>query len=137
MKATASIGPRTNPAPRVLIVEDSDDILFILKTELEFFGYTVEVVKDGAKALDAALLFRPHVILSDIGLPGIDGIELLSRIRQTAELASVPVIALTGFDSEEKTNPTGMPGFDARVLKPVDGASLAKLIQDLVGGDLS
>ena len=124
-----------HPRPvRILIIEDSDDILFILKTELESLGYSVEVAREGVKGLETARAFRPDVIFSDIGMPGIDGFELLDRVRQTAELAAIPVVALTGFGPQHDAMLTRMHGFNAHVTKPVDGILLSSLIQTLIAG---
>jgi CheY-like chemotaxis protein len=127
----------SSPQPlRVLIIDDSDDILFILKTELKFLGYSVEVAKDAPQGFDAAQAYRPDVIVSDIGLPGMDGYELLQRIRQSQDLAAVPVIALTGFGLRDE-KPARSLEFNARVTKPVDGASLAKVIERLTAARLA
>src|SRR5207249_257655 len=110
--------------------------LFILKTELKFLGYSVEVAKDGPQGLDLAQAFRPDVIVSDIGLPGMDGYELLLRIRQCPELAAVPVIALTGFGGRDEKLARSLE-FNARVTKPVDGASLSQVIERLTTARLA
>ena len=121
----------TDPV-RVLIIEDSEDILFILKTELGFLGYTVEVAGDAKEGLRLAERFHPDVIISDIGLPECDGFELLRRIRKKPALAACPVIALTGLGSESDAPEMQKHGFSAYVVKPVDGASIAKLIQTVI-----
>jgi CheY-like chemotaxis protein len=131
MNPVADVETRLNRRLRVLIIEDSADILFILKTELDFLGYTVEVARDAMRGLNIAQTFRPDVIVSDIGLPGIDGYELLMRIRQSEEFAAVPVIALTGFGSERDERQTRFLGFNAHVTKPVDGAFLSKVIDSV------
>src|SRR4026208_2299553 len=71
---------------QLLLVEDSDDILYIMKTELEWMGYVVDAATDGNAALDLAKAHRPDVIISDIQMPGIDGFEFLRRVRSLKEL---------------------------------------------------
>ena len=115
---------------RVLIIEDSDDILVLLKTELELLGYTVEAARDGIQGLAAAQRFRPDVVVSDIGLPGIDGFEFVQRARHTPGLTKVPVVALTGYDLQNDRALARQ--FDACVIKPVDCGTLSRLIQDLL-----
>jgi CheY-like chemotaxis protein len=117
---------------RVLIIDDSDDILFILKTELEHFGYVVDIAADPMEGLRMAEARSPDVIVSDIGLPGLDGFELIKRIRQRPELSSAPVIALTGLDSEDDAASMQAHGFSGHLVKPVDGATVAALIQSVI-----
>jgi len=117
---------------RVLIIDDSDDILFILKTELEHLGYVVDIAADPMEGLRVAEARAPDVIVSDIGLPGLDGFELIKRIRQRPELASTPVIALTGLDSEDDAESMQTHGFSGRLVKPVDGAAVAASIQGVI-----
>lgn len=117
---------------RVLIIDDSNDILFILKTELEHLGYTVDIAADPMEGLRVAEARSPDVIISDIGLPGVDGFELLKRIRQRPGLASAPVIALSGLDSEDDAACMQSHGFSGRLVKPVDGATVAALIQSVI-----
>jgi len=121
------------PSPiRVLIIDDSNDILFILKTELEHLGYTVDIAADPMEGLRAAEARSPDVIISDIGLPGVDGVELIKRLRERPALASVPVIALTGFDSEDDAASMQSHGFSGRLVKPVEGATVSSLIKRVV-----
>lgn len=116
---------------RLLIVEDSDDVLFILKTELEWRGYAVDVATDGKRAIEIARLIRPDLIISDLRMPGIDGFEFIRRVRQIREMASVPAIALTGFSMNAEVNQAIAFGFTAHLTKPVDMSELMKLITRL------
>jgi CheY-like chemotaxis protein len=117
---------------RILLVEDSKDLRFLMKTELEWSGYTVDAAADAYEGLNLARTNRPDLIISDIQMPGLDGFEFVRRIRQTPNLAGVPAIALTGFDfSKDEKKPVG--GFSAHVTKPVDTAELVALIRQLTG----
>lgn len=116
---------------RILIVEDSEDILFILKTELEWAGYVVDLAKDGRTALEIARLSHPDVIVSDLRMPGIDGFEFIRRVRQNPALASVPAIALTGFSMHAEVQRAIAFGFTAHLTKPVDISALSSLIGNL------
>src|SRR4029079_13474885 len=85
---------------RVLIIEDSADVQFILKTELEMMGYAVEVAQDGESGLKVVVETNPDVIISDIGMPGMDGFEFVQRLKATA-MSAVPVVAVTGYTRDE------------------------------------
>ena len=65
---------------RVLLVEDSDDILFILQMELEWMGFVVDIAKDAGAAVDIARLTHPDVIVSDLRMPAMDGFEFIKRV---------------------------------------------------------
>jgi two-component system CheB/CheR fusion protein len=118
-------------ALKVLLVEDSEDILFIMRTELEWLGYTTEVARDGRTGLELAKGMTPDVIVSDIHMPGMDGFEFIEHVRQIPELSSVPVIALTGFGREHDVQRALAGGFAAHLTKPVDPDDLSTLIQRL------
>ena len=115
---------------RILLVEDSKDILFLLQTELEWMDYTVDAAGDALSGLELARKNRPNVIVSDLQMPGIDGCEFIRRVRQIQELAAVPAIALTGYNSLDKEVKLALAaGFDKHLTKPVDG----KTISDMIG----
>ena len=86
---------------RILLIEDSQDILFLMKMELQNLGYSVLTAKDAEAGLELARRELPDVIISDIKMPGVDGLEFIKRARMTPELASTPPIALTGYDTEQ------------------------------------
>jgi CheY-like chemotaxis protein len=117
---------------QLLVVEDSEDILYIMKTELEWMGYSVDAAVDGNDALELAKANRPDIIISDIQMPGIDGFELLRRVRGFTELATVPAIALTGFGMEADVKRALAGGFAAHLTKPVEPEKLSDMIDKLV-----
>jgi two-component system CheB/CheR fusion protein len=124
--------PFDNRTIQLLVVEDSEDILYIMKTELEWMGYVVHAARDGNAALELAKAHRPDVIISDIQMPGIDGFELIRRIRSTKELAKVPAIALTGFGMETDVKRALERGFTAHMTKPVEPDKLSDMIEKLI-----
>jgi len=81
---------------RVLLVEDSADVLYVLQLELEWMGYEVVGSTDATTALASARENPPDIIVSDLGMPGIDGLEFIKLVREFPALAAVPAIALTG-----------------------------------------
>jgi PAS domain S-box-containing protein len=116
---------------RILIVEDSTDILFLLKLELEIRGFSVLSANDGLKGVEMAIENLPDLIISDIKMPGMDGYELIKRIRAMPELADTPAIALTGFGRQSDFEKIRLAGFDACVPKPADAEEILAVIQAL------
>ena len=117
---------------RVLLVEDSTDMLFLLQTELEWMDYSVDVASDALTGLELARKNRPNVIISDLHMPGIDGYEFIRRVRQTQELTGIPAIALTGYSLDKEVNLALAAGFDAHLTKPVDGKTVSDMIARLL-----
>jgi two-component system CheB/CheR fusion protein len=116
---------------RVLLVEDSADVLCVLQIELEWMGYIVDASTDATAALALARRARPDVIVSDLAMPGMDGLEFIQRIRELDGLASVPAIALTGASLDHTVRQALASGFTTYMTKPVDIADLDKRIQQL------
>src|SRR5438132_10091248 len=106
---------------RILLLEDSTDLLFLLQTELEWMDYSVDVASDALTGLELARKNRPNVIVSDLHMPGIGGCEFIRRVRKTPELMGIPAIALTGYSLDKEVNLALAAGLDAQLTKPVDG----------------
>lgn len=105
-------------ARKILIVEDERDISRMLDYNLRKEGYFTAVVEDGSRAALAAAKERPDLVLLDVMLPGLDGTEVLRRLRADQKTASVPVIMLTA-KSEETDKIVGLElGADDYVAKP-------------------
>ena len=117
---------------RILLVEDSTDILFLLQTELEWMSHSVEVASDALTGLKLARIHRPDVIVSDLNMPDIDGCEFIRRVRQIRELAGIPAIALTGYSLDTDVQLALAAGFDAHLTKPVDGKTITDTIEGLL-----
>jgi len=114
-------------ARRVLLVEDSEDIRTALAELLELLGHRVEAVADGLVAVERARATQPEIVLVDLGIPGIDGLEVARRIR--AELGGGPrLVALTGAAREEDRRRSREAGFEEHLVKPVDLAHLEAVI---------
>jgi CheY-like chemotaxis protein len=116
---------------RVLVVEDSSDVLFVLQLELESAGYAVDATTDAAIALNLAREHHPDVIVSDLRMPDIDGLEFIRRIRQIPQLAVVPAIVLTGAGMEKDIQQALACGFTAHLTKPVEAKTLLSRIEQL------
>jgi len=115
----------------VLIVEDSPDTLLLLSTIFRREGATVATASSAAEALSSAIANRPHIIVSDIGMPDVDGYQLLEQLRLLPGLSDVPAVAVSGYASEEDRERALAVGYLALVPKPIDVDVLFDLIHDL------
>src|SRR5215212_7780762 len=115
----------------VLIVEDSSDTLQLLSMIFSREGANVTTAKSAAEALQSAVMKRPNIIVSDIGMPDTDGYQLLKQLRLLPELSTVPAIAVSGYASEEDRERALAVGYLALVPKPIDVDLLFTLIQEL------
>ena len=112
-------------------MEDSADVLYVLQVELEWLGYDVEAVSDADAALAAARRTPPDVIVSDLGMPDMDGFELIKCIRKIPRLRSIPAIALTGSGMDKDVQEALALGFTVHLMKPVDAGELGARIKQL------
>jgi len=116
------------PPHRVLVVDDNVDGAESVALLLRLFGHEVRVAHDGLAALAAVEAFRPEVVLLDIGLPGMDGLEVARTLRQQPDLKDVLLVALTGYGREEDRRRTQEAGFDVHLVKPVHANDLPPLL---------
>ena len=105
---------------RVLLVEDSSDTREALQRLFLRRECRVTAASSGEEALDLAQREPPEIIISDIGLPGISGLEFMTRLRAKPEFREVVAIALSGLGREQDIRGASEAGFDAHLLKPVD-----------------
>jgi CheY-like chemotaxis protein len=113
---------------RVMVVDDNRDAADSLGMLLEFLGAEVKVVHDGAAALDQLAAFRPSLVLTDLGMPGLDGYEVARRIRERSTGVEVMLIALTGWGQEEDRRRSRDAGFDDHLIKPAEIDTLQALL---------
>jgi len=111
-----------------MIVEDYDDTRVLLKKGLEGLGYTVLEACNGQEAVDIAGRERPDLILMDLDLPILDGIAATQSIRQTPDLESVPIIAITAYPMSYSHVKAFAKGCDEYMRKPIDMAELAQVV---------
>ena len=111
--------------PFAMIIEDDRDTVALFRHVLDFAGYKTEIILQGEKALDRLAVAKPDIVLLDLSLPGVSGMELLSFIRSEEHLKDIPVIVVTG-------NPHMAMGLqqetDLILLKPVSIDQLTNLI---------
>jgi CheY-like chemotaxis protein len=113
---------------RVLIADDNRDSADTLASMLEMVGHDVRVCYDGVNALTQAELFRPEIMLLDIGMPVLNGLELAGRVRERPWGTNIRLIALTGWGQPEDIRRSQRAGFDHHLVKPVELARLQELI---------
>ena len=101
----------------ILIVEDNKDIVSIYKNELEFHGYQVETAFDGQEAIDKLLEKKFDLILLDINLPKVDGITVLSNLRQNDKNSSTHVLVLTNVDASIEIKEAYRHSIDGYLIK--------------------
>ena len=119
----------------VLVVDDMSDNIILISLSLQDMGYRVVTATNGADALAVAKLARPDLILMDIAMPQQDGLAATRRIREEAELQSVPVIALTAFDTDGFRQAAFDAGFSGYLTKPIDFERLRNLMSKLLVKD--
>jgi CheY-like chemotaxis protein len=115
---------------RILVVDDNRDSADSLAMLLRITGNEVHTARDGLEAVGAAGVFRPEVVLLDIGLPKLNGYEVGRRIRQQ-QGDGVVLIALTGWGQEEDRCRSKEAGFDYHMTKPVEFKALQKVLAEL------
>ncbi|MFD2739516.1 response regulator [Sulfitobacter aestuarii] len=120
---------------KILIVEDNDMNLDMLSRRLIRKGYEIIAARDGQAAIDTALAQRPDLVLMDMSLPVLDGWEATKAIRGHAELAGLPVIALTAHAMESDRQSALDAGCNDFHTKPIDLAVLLEQINGLVPHD--
>jgi signal transduction histidine kinase/ActR/RegA family two-component response regulator len=120
---------------RVLLVEDDTDSREMLKTFLEANGMCVTAVESAPAAIEAIKVMNPDILISDVGLPGQDGYEMMSTIRSfdAAEGGQTPAIALTGYVSLQDRKQALSSGFQEHLAKPIDFDELVGRIKRIAG----
>jgi CheY-like chemotaxis protein len=116
---------------RILVADDNVDAAETLSTILELFGHTTCIAHDGLQALAIAAEFKPDAAFLDIGMPGLNGYQAARRMRATAGLEHVVLMALTGWGAENDHQLASEAGFDFHLTKPVDIDVVSKLLAGL------
>jgi CheY-like chemotaxis protein len=127
----ADLPGRVQPAGgrlRVLIVDDEHDTADTMRILLEGAGHEAEVAYSGPAALEAARRLRPDVVLCDLGLPGLSGLEVAAALRADPLTAGARLIAVSGYGQEEDVRRSLEAGFELHLTKPVDPADWPRLL---------
>src|SRR5438874_7431368 len=114
---------------RVLVVEDDGDIAEVLRRSLRLDGYEVRLAGDGVQALDESSLFEPDAVVLDLGLPGVDGIEVCRRLRDEGD---VPILILTARDGVDARVEGLDSGADDYRVKPFERQELLARLRALL-----
>ena len=117
---------------RVLVADDEESVAELLRRMLVKDGYAVDVVNDGLSALAAVSERKPHVVLLDVNMPGMNGIDVCRRIKQDLANRLTPVVLVTGMAQREKRIEGLEAGADDFLSKPVDAQELLARVRSLV-----
>jgi PAS domain S-box-containing protein len=112
----------------VLVVDDNVDSAEGIARLIRRRGYTVSIAHDGPDAINAARILRPHFVLLDIGLPGMDGYEVASKLRKEICCEGTIYVAITGYGQEEDRRRSKEAGFNHHLIKPIDFAELIVIL---------
>lgn len=128
----ASQDPSVPPAClRVLVVDDNTDSTQSMAMLLGLQGHETRTALDGQAALEAAQVFRPELILLDIGLPGMNGYEVARRLRTELHMDETVLIAMTVYGHEQDRLQAQAAGFNDHLVKPVEPAALQRVLASL------
>ena len=124
--------PRAQRAILVLIADDNRDARELYGLYLSHVGFSVELVADGLEAVDAAMKLRPDVIVMDLTMPRLDGIEATRRLKASSRTRGIPVILLTGYFHKAIAGGAREGGVDLFLTKPCLPEDLEMHVRDLV-----
>lgn len=116
-----------------MIVEDNERNLKLLRDVLGAYGYRTIEARSGEEAIALVRSERPELVLMDIQLPGMDGVEALHELRRSGDLAATPIVAVTAFVMKEDRERFLGAGFDGYLEKPVDIQALRSLVDSYLG----
>jgi CheY-like chemotaxis protein len=117
---------------KVLVIEDEIDLRGVLRLLLERHGVTVSTADSGESALELLQTMRPTLLLVDLGLPGMDGWELLRAIQADPALTDIPAVALTALHSVKTAQRALNAGFVAYFSKPINSRTFVKDLVDAI-----
>jgi CheY-like chemotaxis protein len=117
--------------PTILVVEDDDVARELMRRALERRGYSVITAEDGIQGYEEAVRALPRLVITDINMPGADGVHLVRRIRDTPALAAVPILVTTGYGTGNATFSLGQ-GATAYEPKPLDPESFMATVERLL-----
>jgi DNA-binding response OmpR family regulator len=118
---------------QALVVEDSRTVACILKHYLQREGFGVLVAPDGAAGLETAIRERPRLIVTDLNMPGMDGLELVRALRADSRTTGLAILVLTSDESVEGERQARAAGADDYILKPIEPRQLAARVRAVVG----
>ncbi len=120
------------PTPDILVAEDDPTNLFVIQTLLETHGCVIVSAGDGEQAVQMALEEPPKLILMDISMPKMDGVEAARKIRTEMTSRRVPIVAVTANATSQQRRECEAAGFDGFLSKPVDLEQLRTVVREYV-----
>ena len=123
--------------PIVLVVEDNERNRKLVRTILEFRGYDVVECEDGEPSLELARLHKPVLVLMDIQLPRMNGVEALKRLRADPDTNAIPVVAVTASVTPSERERVVCAGFNAYISKPIDVATFGPMVDKAMGREVA
>lgn len=117
---------------RIVHIEDNRENRLLVRVVLEPLGYEVIDAEDGESGIETVLRERPVLVLVDVNLPGLDGCEVVARLKSLPELATTPVVALTAYAMDGDRERILGAGCDGYIQKPIDVDDFAQRIGDFV-----
>ena len=115
---------------RVLLVDDNTDSTEPLSLLLQAKGHETRVAVEGAEAITVADEFKPHCVVLDLGLPGMDGYEVARRLRERPYGSELTLVALTGWAGKDVRTKAAEAGFDYHLVKPVNWEELEHIVKE-------
>jgi two-component system cell cycle response regulator DivK len=119
---------------KVLIVEDNELNMKLFNDLLEAHGYATVQTRNGMEALDLARRHRPDLILMDIQLPEVSGLQVTQWIKEDASLRHIPVIAITAFAMKGDEEKIRQGGCEAYLSKPISVVKFLETVRNFIGG---
>lgn len=119
-------------AKTVLVVEDNDLNLKLFCDLLRAHGFTAEPVRDGREAIERAHAIRPDLIVMDIQMPHVSGLELIEQLKADEQLAAIPVLAVTAYAAKGDESRIREAGAEAYVSKPITVSRFMQAIETLL-----
>jgi CheY-like chemotaxis protein len=117
----------------VLVVDDVPDVTEMIELFLKHAGYEVVTADSAARALEMANQIAFDLVISDIGMPAMNGYELAEALRNLPDYGDTPLIAVTGYTEYDDRGRTLRAGFNAHLIKPIDPSQLLNLMSQLLG----
>jgi DNA-binding response OmpR family regulator len=117
----------------LLVVDDEPEVLNLLVPYLKKRGYTVTEADDGDQALEKILTERPHVVLLDVMMPGLNGWEIARYVRDREELSGVRIVMATGIGEEMNAATAPLHGADAHIDKPFRLEDVERTVLEVLG----
>jgi CheY-like chemotaxis protein len=124
-----AIHPAVQKQRTILLVEDTEETVMVIRDYLEYAGYIVQVAKNGRDGVTLAQKIQPDLILMDVQMPGMDGLEATSLLREQTQFERTPIVALTAFAMPSDRERCLAAGMNEYLSKPVHLKTLLKTIQ--------